>query len=493
MDLLELAAAKWPDREALVDRSCRLTFKGLAAAAAGVAGGLSGVGMGTGDVLALVLPSGADYAVCYHAAMRLGAVTSGVNPRLGPKETGGILARTRPVVTVAPAGWRPPPGAPAGKVLAPADVREWWTAGAGPRPAVAPFTPVAVVWTSGTTGPPKGAVYDHANLAAVARGAGDLSRPGDRRLSPLPFAHVGFMTKAWDELANGITTVVTPTPWKAGEAIAVMEREKVTVAQGVPTQWRLLLDHPALRAADLSSLRVVGTGASAVPPALVRELCERLGCPVVVGYASTETAIITRSRIGDSDEDVARTVGRPSEGVEVSLVDDDGEPVPPGSVGHVRCRSAAAMRGRWPEEGCAFKSRAEDEWVDTGDLGRLDERGFLTLAGRSGDMYVRGGYNVYPAEVEGLLAEHPLIAQAAVVARRDPVLGEVGVAFVVPASRGDGRSLDTAGIRDWCRERLADYKAPEAVILVEALPLTAMSKVDKALLAERAGEVEIRR
>ena len=147
-------------------------------------------------------------------------------------------------------------------------------------PELAPTDPVAVVWTSGTTGLPKGAVFDHASLAAVAAGTDVLSEPGDRRLSPLPFAHVGSMTRTWDEIANGVTTVITPTPWRAADAIRIMAEERITVAQGVPTQWALVLAHPDLEGADVSSLRIAGTGASRVPPELVaamRDAVRRAG------------------------------------------------------------------------------------------------------------------------------------------------------------------------------------------------------------------------
>ena len=132
----------------------------------------------------------------------------------------------------------------------------------GRGPSSAPDDPVAVVWTSGTTGQPKGALFDHANLAAVARGTDVLSQPGDRRLSPLPFAHVGYMTRAWDEIANAVTTIITPTPWRADDAVRIMADERVTVAQGVPTQWALMLASEELERADLRALRVAGTGAA---------------------------------------------------------------------------------------------------------------------------------------------------------------------------------------------------------------------------------------
>ena len=201
--------------------------------------------------------------------------------------------------------------------------------------------PVTVVWTSGSTGVPKGAVFDHRNLAAVAAGTDVLSHPGDRRLSPLPFAHVGYMTRPWDEIAHGVTTVIAPQPWSAATAIALLVGERVTVGQGVPTQWALMLAHPDFEHADLSCLRIAGTGASRVPPELVRAMRERLGCPVVVRYTSTETSLGTGTVPGDPDELVATTVGRPVLGVELELVDEDGRVVATGDVGRVRLRSGA--------------------------------------------------------------------------------------------------------------------------------------------------------
>ena len=184
---------------------------------------------------------------------------------------------------------------------------------------LSPSDPVAVVWTSGTTGLPKGAVFDHGCLAAVAAGTDVLSQPGDRRLSPLPFAHVGSMTRVWDEMANGVTTVITPTPWRAADAIAIMVDERITVAQGVPTQWALVLAHPDLARAAITSLRIVGTGASRVPPELVAALRGRFGVPVVVRYTSTEASLGTGTVPGDTDEVVATTVGRPVPGCRAEL------------------------------------------------------------------------------------------------------------------------------------------------------------------------------
>jgi len=262
--------------------------------------------------------------------------------------------------------------------------------------------------------------------------------------------------------------------------VRLIEEERVTVGQGVPTQWRLMLDDPSFERTDLSSLRLASTGAARVPAELVREMRQRLGCPVVVRYASTEASLITGTRLGDPDEVVAGTVGRPSDGVELRLLGEDGAPVAEGDVGLVQCRSGAAMRGYWRDPERTAEVLDPDGWVSTGDLGWRDDGGNLRLVGRHVEMYVRGGYNVYPAEVEAVLGEHPGVDQVAVVGVPAPVLGEVGCAFVVPVP---GTTVDPDDVKAWCRRRLADYKAPDSVHVVDDLPLTSMLKVDKRALA----------
>ena len=229
--------------------------------------------------------------------------------------------------------------------------------------------------------------------------------------------------------------------------------------------------------ADLSRIRICGTGAAPVPPSLVREMQERMGCPVVIGYTSTEAALTTGSLPGDSAEVIARTVGRARENVELRVVDDDGAEVPAGQVGNVECRSAAAMRGYWRDPDRTHEVLRPDGWLRTGDGGWLDEDGYLTLVGRRTEMYMRGAYNIYPVEVERVISEHPAVAQVAIVAKPDPVLGEIGVAFVVPAAAAEAPTLDE--LRAWTRQAIADYKAPDVMELVPELPLTPMGKVDK--------------
>jgi acyl-CoA synthetase (AMP-forming)/AMP-acid ligase II len=522
VELLRRAAEVNADDEAYVEPAVAgprrsLSFAEWDRAADGLAGLLAGAGVGRGDVVGLVLPSSLDYAVAYAAAARLGAVTSGVNPRLGRAEVDSICERARPALTIVDPGLGVELPPAAGRIVGRDEAAAAW---AGPPPARFPDIfdddPVAVVWTSGTTGRPKGAVFDHRCLAAVSEGADVLSRSGDRRLSPLPFAHVGYMTKVWDEIAHGITTVITPTPWRAADALAVMEAERITVAQGVPTQWALIMELPELERADLSSLRIAGTGAAPMPSALVAEIRRRLGVPVVVRYTSTETAICTGTVPEDPAEVVATSVGRPVPGVELSIEDERGRPVAAGQPGRVRIRSRAVFLGYWgdrsapavsagatapgatgdasPVRGAAHLVDAEatarvrdaEGWVTTGDFGFVDSGGNLHLVGREHERYIRGGYNVYPAEVEDALAAHPAVARVAVVGTADPVLGEVGVAFVVPRSADLAAAPTLAELRAHCAGRLADYKAPDAMVVLDELPLTPMMKIDKRALQAAA-------
>jgi acyl-CoA synthetase (AMP-forming)/AMP-acid ligase II len=527
-ELLRRAGQRFGEAEAFVEVSSegpggrrRLSFGEWDAATDAVACLLADRGLGAGSVLALALPSSIDYAVCYLAAARLGAVTSGINLRLGVSERTAILSRLRPAVVVVadqgsvqgaldrtpgqgedpePPGSAGPPGWPGAVVVDRAEVASVAAAAAAdasagrrvPSPPVANVDlgdPVAVVWTSGSTGQPKGALFRHGALAAVAEGSDVLSSTGDRRLSPVPFAHVGVMTRPWDEIVHRVASVICPQPWTAAAAIELMATERVTVGQGVPTQWALVLAHPDVAGRDWSSLRIVGTGGSRVPPELVRDLRERFGCPVVVRYTSTETSLGTGTGLDDPVEVVATTVGRPVPGVELAVVDDASRPVPTGTIGRVRLRSPAVMAGYVASgtdldvEATAAVLDAEG-WVTTGDLGWVGADGNLRLVGRVGDGYIRGGYNVYPSEVEDVLGEHPAVAQVAVVGAPDPVLGEIGVAFVVPASGGP--APDLASLRQHCLARLADYKAPDRLEVVDTLPVTAMGKIDRRTLAVQA-------
>ena len=294
-DLLREAASADPEREAYVHADKRATYGWLDGAADGFAATLLDRGVQRGDVVVLLLPSSTKFAVCYLGALRVGAITSAINLRLGPAEQSSILERTAPKITVVGDGAAVPEGPDPGHVLPVTALKDAFAADPPSRlPKLSPSDPTCIVWTSGTTGAPKGAVYDHERQAAISRNVGELTRPGDRRLVVLPFPHVGYMTRMWDELANTTTLVLAGEPWSAAETLRLIRDEAITMGTGVPTQWSLVLEHPDLARTDCSHLRVAGIGAAAIPPELVRRMREVLGCPVITECAAAATEIHAR-------------------------------------------------------------------------------------------------------------------------------------------------------------------------------------------------------
>jgi len=486
-DLLRDAAATHPERDAYVHGEKRSSYGWLDRAADGFAATLLDQGVGRGDVVVLMLPSSTKLAVCYLGALRIGAITSAINLRLGAQETASIIARTAPLLTVVGDGASLPQGPDPGHVLGVDALKSAFGADPPLRlPHLDPTDPTCIVWTSGTTGVPKGAVYDHERQAAISRNVGELTRPGDRRLVVLPFPHVGYMTRMWDELANVTTIVLGGEPWSASETLRIIGDEAITMATGVPTQWQRVLEHPDVARTDFSKLRVAGIGAAATPPELVRRMREVLGCPVITRYTSTEMGVTTSTLVTDDADVIATTVGRPTPDVELRIVDPaTGAELPPGEVGEITSRSPAMMIAYWRDPELTAQVVDSDGWLHSGDLGFVGSDGNLRIVGRLKEMYIRGGYNVYPAEVEATLGAHPAVARAAVVGAPDADLGEIGVAFVVPEPGVAPDAIDRDALRRWCRERIADYKAPDHVVVIDDLPLTPMLKIDKRALIER--------
>ena len=382
-DLLEEIATREPTALAYVDGDERIDYAEWLRRADSLAAELAARGVGPGDVVALLLPSSIDYAVAYAAGARLGAVTTGINPRLGPREITGILARCEPRALLHDAPGDPvPPDAPRpALVMARAELRGAAAAGdeLTGRAAGDATDPVCIVWTSGTTGMPKGAWFDHRALEASARLSGILSEYHDVRTLPLPFAHSGYMNKLWDQIEFVIGSVLLPVPWSAPAMLEVMVREQVTAGQGVPTQWAKLVELPELADADLSSLRLCSTGSAPVTPELAEKMRTRLGAPIVVRYACTESSSITGTVPDDPPEVLLHTVGRPGPGIELRLVDGEGAEVPRGEVGVITLRSPCGMRGYWNDPERTAETLSPDGWITTSDLGRRRDDGNLVL------------------------------------------------------------------------------------------------------------------
>lgn len=449
-----------------------------------VAAGMARRGIGESDVVALVLPSGAEYAIGYLAAAKLGAITAGVNERLAPSERAGVLDVAGPKLTVALPGAGPDHGDVVETVPAPsidALLRDLRVDDTPPSLSEEPDRPVAIVFTSGTTGLPKGALYCERQLTFItATDVGNAWGGGTRSVAGTPFAHLGFMTKLPGNLRRGGTTYVLRR-WRAAEALRLTAEQRMTSVSGVPTQLALMLREPDFDRYDLSSVSFIVVGGGPVTPGLAEEARARFGAALATRYSCTEAGIGLGTAFDDPPEDAIVSVGRPHPAVDLALVDGDDRPVARGEVGQVCLRSPAVMSGYWRDPEATRAAFTAEGFVRTGDMGWLDDRGRLRLVGRSKEMYVRGGENVYPVEVEAVLSRHPAVAAVAVAPRPDPVMGETGVAVVVPRDPGAPPTLES--LREFATGSLAGFKLPEAVEVRDALPLTAMEKVDRAALA----------
>jgi acyl-CoA synthetase (AMP-forming)/AMP-acid ligase II len=464
------AAERFGDAVAVApEGGAPVTFDELWRRSCAVASGLRALGIDDGAVVALDLPSDAGWIAAYAGASAVGAASSGVNPRLAPPERAAVLDRLAPDL-----------------VLDPEALAEVEAKGAGvgttevAMPAADPERVACIVFTSGTTGEPKGATFRERHLDAVARidtGSADRWGGGGPMLASTQFCHIGFTTKLPWYLRSGARLHVLER-WRAADALRVVARERMTSIGGVAAQVGLLLRVPDFDAHDLSAVQTIVVGAGPSPAALVAEARARFGAAYSIRYSSTESGGVGTGTAFDADEDEAlHTVGRPRPGVEVR--------VDAAAGGELQLRSPAAMDGYWRDPGRTAAAFTDDGWLRTGDLGEIDGRGLVRITGRASDMYIRGGYNVHPAEVEAVLLEHPAVASVAVVPRPDEVFGEIGVAVVVPTAGAGAPTVDD--LRAFAGPHLASYKLPEAVAVVDELPLTSMDKLDRRTLRQRLG------
>jgi acyl-CoA synthetase (AMP-forming)/AMP-acid ligase II len=341
-----------------------------------------------------------------------------------------------------------------------------------------------ILFTSGTTGRSKGAMTAHRRSLAVARAwaeCGGLHR-GDRYLVVNPFFHsFGFKAGILACLVSG-AAIVPQLVYDAGQAMALVAAERITVFPGPPTIYQTILDHPDRAAHDLSSLRLAVTGAATVPVALVERMQRELSFETVLtAYGLTEAVVAAMCRPGDDPERVASTSGRAAAGFEIRIAGPDGEPRPAGEAGEILLRGPNVMLGYLDDPAATREAIDPGGWLHTGDVGHLDPDGYLTITDRLKDMYICGGFNVYPAEVEQVLARLEGVAEAAVVGIPDGRLGEVGRAYLVPRP---GCTLDAEAVLAWCRPRLANYKLPRQVVFRDSLPRNPSGKTLKRLLRE---------
>jgi acyl-CoA synthetase (AMP-forming)/AMP-acid ligase II len=499
--LLRAAAAARGEAEAVVDGELRLSYEGLLDRVRGAAAGLVARGLAAGDTVAVWAPNSADWIVAQLAVAYVGAVLVPLNTRFQGPEAEYVLRRSRArlLYTVGEFLGRDyrtlirrsevpdleevllldelAAEGPGGDTRSAADAR---------ADAVVPGDWLDLMFTSGTTGKPKGVRSTHGttirSFRYYAENLGIVA--GDRYLLVNPLFHT-FGSKAGVVAALTAGATLHPVAvFDPAEAARLIAAEAITVFPGPPTIYHALLQLPPPVRESLRSLRLAVTGAAAVPVELLRRMDEELGFDVVLtAYGLTETAgLVTMCRAGDPPEVVSSTSGRAIPGMEVATFGADGRPTPPGEPGEVVVRGYAVMDGYFEDPEATAEAIDSEGWLHTGDVGMLDGSGGLRITDRIKDMFIVGGFNAYPAEIEATLLEAPGVAQVAVVGVADERLGEVGKAFVVARP---GASPDPTEIIEFARRRMANYKVPRSVEIVEALPVNAGGKVMKHVLREQ--------
>jgi acyl-CoA synthetase (AMP-forming)/AMP-acid ligase II len=496
----EAAARRFGEAPAIVEAGEAWSFVTLWRHARTAAAAFIAAGTWHGDRIAIWAPNRRDWIVATLGAQIAGAAIVPLNTRLKGNEAGDILRRAHVSIlcTVGDFLGTDYPALIANEDLP--DLRRIlcfdrdWTAFLATGNADDPAVDVAlaalspddisdILFTSGTTGSPKGVVSTHGrvipmftNWIAVV----DL-RPGDRYLIVNPFFHLFGYKAGWvASLLQGATLYPMPA-FDTEAALVHIERDRISFIPGPPTIYQSLLTAIATTPRDTSSLRVAVTGAATVPPVLVERMQSELGfTTVVTGYGMTECGTITMCRSGDPIDLIASSCGRAMPGLEVMTIADDGTPVAAGETGEILVRGYGVMAGYLDDPAATAEAIDRDGWLHTGDVGVLDANGYLRITDRKKDMYISGGFNCYPAEIEKLMARHPAIEMVAVIGVADDRMGEVGKAFVVLRP---GQSADAAGIIAWARENIANYKVPRQVVITTDLPRNAAGKVVKTELA----------
>jgi fatty-acyl-CoA synthase len=515
------------DRTAAVFRQAgvRWSYVEFAAEVDRLAAGLLGLGLYKGDRVGIWAPNRPEWLLVQFATARIGAILVTINPAyraqelehalnlagvaalfVAPRFRGsdylGMLAELAPEMAACPPGRLHAARLPALRVLVQlgpdpvpgafafdAVMRMGQEPGRARLDAIGrglrPDDAINIQFTSGTTGAPKGATLSHYNIVnnAISTARAMRLRPGEALCIPVPLYHCfGMVLGVLAAAAYGVTMVFPAEGFDAGETLAAIAAERCNAVHGVPTMFQAMLDHPDFARFDLASLRTGIMAGAPCPEPLMRRVMAEMHCrEITIAYGMTETAPISfQSAVDDPVALRVSTVGRVQPHVEVRIADGDGRTLPVGQPGELLTRGYLVMKGYWGDA-AATAAAIRDGWMHSGDLATLDAEGYCRIVGRIKDMLIRGGENVYPAEVEEFLLGHPDVAQAQVFGVPDARLGEEVAAWIVlkPGCRGDAEAL-----RAWCRGRIAGYKIPRHIRFVQGFPLTATGKPQKFRMRE---------
>lgn len=494
-EVLFREAARRSDALAIEDGDWRLSYGELADVVKQMAGVMRSMGLGHGDKFGIWAPNCAEWIITCLAGQALGAVMVTLNTRYKGAEAADILWRSHCKLLFTVKGFlgHDYPAMLEGEDLP--DLQEVVVireeAGRGAFDAFLSrsgeqIEDVAVseedisdiIFTSGTTGAPKGAMTTHGQNVQVFESFTDAigMNEDDRYLVVNPFFHSFGYKAGWLSCLIKGAAIFPLAIYDPKDVLERIERDKITVMPGAPTIFQTLLAHPDLTQHDISSLRVATTGATTIPVDLIRRMHEELGIDdVFSAYGLTEsTGVVSLCKKGDDFETIATTCGRPLPGTELRLVGDDGNDVAAGQEGEIWVQGFNVMQGYLDNPEATREAITPDGWLKTGDIGTQDAKGYIKITDRKKDMVIVGGFNVYPAEIEKALLQHPAIADVAVTGTPDDRLGEVTHAHIVKSGE-----IDADAILTWCRENMANYKVPRGVTFYEALPRNASGKVMK--------------
>ncbi|MBK7777469.1 MAG: AMP-binding protein [Sandaracinaceae bacterium] len=510
--MVRQCAATYGDALAVVDGDVSLSFVELSARVDEAAKAYMAAGIQKGDRVAIWAPNMWEWMVVAVGAHAAGAVVVPVNTRYKGIEAAFLLKKSGAKILLTVSGFlgndyvallaASGEVLPAlektvilrGEVSPGADSLATFLArassvseadAAARLASVLPDDLADVLFTSGTTGEPKGAMCTHAQDLRTFRAWSHIAglRPGDRYLVVMPFFHSFGYKAGWlSAVMNGCTTYPEPV-FSVDVALERTQQHRITVLPGPPALYQSILMHPKRAEYDISSLRLAVTGAASIPVELIERMRDELKFDTVItAYGLTEsTGCVTMCRQGDAPKTIAETSGRAMPDVEVRIVDADNQPLPPNQPGEIVLRGYNVMVGYFEAEEQTREAIDADGWLHTGDVGMLDEAGNIRITDRMKDMFIVGGFNAYPAEIENTLLRMPGVGEVAVIGVPDERLGEVGMAFVVPAP---GATLTAEEVLAWSRENMANFKVPRTARVVDALPRNPTGKVQKFKLRE---------
>jgi long-chain acyl-CoA synthetase len=488
------AVSKNPDGEALVCGAERLTWREVEQRSAGLAAGLRGMGLGRGDRVALLLGNRVEFVLAVFAAAHLGAISVLLSTRQQKPEIAYVLADcgAKLLIHEATLTDRLPDATDVPDLLHRLAVDDQPASAFAdliderhcePPATVGEEDTAMILYTSGTTGRPKGAMLAHCNIihSAMVNEACMTLTSADRSIAAVPLSHVTGVVANIMSMARCAGTLIIVAEFKAAEYLRIAERERVTQTVMVPAMYNLCLLQADFDDYDLSSWRIGGFGGAPMPIATIERLAAKIpGLKLINAYGSTETTSPSTMMPPELTAAHLDSVGLPCPGAHIVVMDSAGRELPRGEIGEIWIHSGSVVKGYWNNPGATAESITAGYW-HSGDLGSIDARNFVRVFDRQKDMINRGGLKIYSAEVESVLAGHPAVVESAIVAKPCPVLGERVHAVVV--TRGD--AVSEGALRAWCAERLSDYKVPETIVLTaDPLPRNANGKVMKRQLRE---------